>query len=348
MMLTLTSIPKSGAWLPGRILWAAGPATRAYAALVLIAAALFHETLGDLVRIWVSSSSFRHGLFVGPLCLWLALRKTEEMPAPVAAPAALFAVAGSVLVLLLGRVSGAGLLEHAGFVGVIISGAIVAYGWAIARSSAIILSLMVLLIPFGEVALPALKAIATEGAYSLLSLAGIGASVDAHVLTTASGRYAIADGCAGLNFLLASLIVSAVVAEMGLVGLAARLSFLVMAATAAIGANILRVFAVIAIATLSNGDIPIASDHLALSMMIYGALILLLIEAGRKIAGQQNLRLVAPVSARRAVGHSRVRYDLRAPYAAIGLIVLAAACAAALSDTKAWEADAPPMAQLRG
>jgi exosortase A len=287
-----------------------------YWLLAAAAIVLLWPTGWTMVGQWASSSTYHHGFLVAPVALWLILREPRA-PARAYSPA-LLGVAGGGLLWLLGRAASVNLAEQLGLVSVLIAAAVALFGPRWARRCAFPLALLYFMVPFGDSALPALQRVAALGTMALLGLFKVEAWIDGLIIATSAGRFEIAEACAGLNFLLASLLVAAVFARMALHSWAKRAAFVAVALAAAIGANILRAFLVIAIETWSKSAIPIAADHLLFGWGLYAVVIVAVIAIGRRLAEGEAVRIdVAPCAGPRA------REPVaRVWAAALGLLVL--------------------------
>ncbi|MGE0410340.1 MAG: exosortase/archaeosortase family protein, partial [Amphiplicatus sp.] len=181
-----------------------------------------------------------------------------------------------------GRMAKADIVEHFAFVSLLIAGVCLIFGARNARAFAFPLAFLYFMVPFGASALPALQETTTGLAATLLNLVGVNAGRAGFIITTAAGPFHIAPSCAGLNFLLASLMIASLFAETALSGWRARVGFVFAAAVLAIAANALRAAIVIGAATLLGG--AIAADHILFGLIFYAMLIAALIAAGGRLA----------------------------------------------------------------
>lgn len=257
-------------------------ASLAYLMFLAATLAVFWPTVAELIRQWSGSSSFRHGFAVAPIAFWLCIRRQPESE-PRPAPFALAFVGGAALLWSFGRELGANIVEEVALVLALISGAALTFGFDFVRRRAFAFAFLFFMAPAGVSLAPFLQAIAASVASALLHLAGITHERTGLVITTSSGGFEVAAGCAGLNFLLASLMISSLFVHLRGMRWRSGAAFIAASAGVALAANAVRVFAVIAIATMTDGSTRIAADHLAFSLAVYGAFVLLLISAGMRI-----------------------------------------------------------------
>ena len=199
-----------GADLPRR--WAVPFA--AYGAFTLACITLLHPTFFEMVSLWAGSSSWRHGFLVAPIALWMVCRRRRETPAPGANIAATGFVLMAGLLWLAGRAAGVALIEQFSLVSMLIAGAAAIFGFAVIRTHAFALTFLYLMVPFGEVFVPALQSITAQSVTFLLQLTGVIVAADGYLIETPGGAFNIAAACAGLNFLLMAIMASLLVSFM--------------------------------------------------------------------------------------------------------------------------------------
>lgn len=267
-----------------------------YAALCVLA---LQPTAFTMAQTWLSSSSYHHGIVVAPLALWMIMSRPHMTPA--SGPLSLAAVAGAAMLWLAGHAAGVALIEQIAFVSLLIAGAGVVFGANALRVWALPLLFLYFMVPFGEVLIPVLQQITAHAVVGLLNFFGMAAALDGVLITTKSGVFEIASACAGLNFLLAALMIACVYACQTLHNQRVRAAFIVIAALVAIIANFLRAFALILIATLSNMRFAVGADHLAIGFVFYGAIFFLLFWIGAKMRNPKSVGPEhAPIAPRRS------------------------------------------------
>lgn len=308
----------------------------AYCVYALVCVVALHPTALQMAVTWFSSSSFHHGAAVPLLAALMIFERPRHDPST--APAALLGVIAAAGLWIAGRAAGVALVEQVAFVTLLIAGAGVMFGATALRLWAMPLLFLYFMVPFGEVLIPFLQQATAHTVVSLLSLFDIAASMDGVLIETPAGRFEIAEACAGLNFLLAALMIACVYGCLILNTFRARFGFLVIAAAVAIAANILRAFLLILIATLSDMRFAVGADHLAVGLVFYGLVFAVLFWIGARMRAPTRVGPEhAPITARR---------PWRGPVAAAALapVIAAAAYAAFVVDFRAIE-PAPP-AQL--
>lgn len=259
----------------------------AYGAYCLLLAAALHPTFWEMARTWISSSSYSHGALVIPAAIWMMMvRRRAVYVAP--SMMAIGGVAAGALLWLLGRAAGVALVEQIAFVSLLIAGAGAIFGLAAIRTHAYPLAFLFFMVPFGESLFPVLQSLTANASVMLLNLVGEVTFLDGVMIETRSGLFEVAEACAGLRFLLAALMISAVYAYVSLPAMQTRLTFLTVAVIIGLGANIIRAFLLIYIATISDMRLAVGADHYLIGLVFYGLVFLLLFYIGEKFAKRKQ------------------------------------------------------------
>ncbi len=267
----------------------------AYAAACLFA---LPQTAFSMAQTWMTSSTYHHGVAVAPLALLMILSRPRIDPAT--GPLGLVAVAAGAFLWLAGRAAGVALVEQAAFVTLLIAGAWVMFGAGAVKLWALPLLFLYFMVPFGEVLIPALQAFTAKAVAAMLTLVGTGATIDGTFIRTGAGVFEIAEACAGLNFLLAAMMIAWVYASQTLPDVKTRAAFIAVAAAVALSANFLRAFLLVLVATLSDMRFAVGPDHFVVGLVFYALVFAVLFWVGGKMhrphgVGPEH----APVRARR-------------------------------------------------
>ncbi len=264
--------------------------------LVMALTCLFADAALSMASIWINSSVYHHGLFVAPISVWLILQRKDWREAEPAADAlGAIAIVGAGLLWLLGSAASIALLGHVAFV-VSIAGAVTAiFGRALALRWAFPIGFLFFMVPFGEEATPLLQAAASAAVAAMLDFSGVETTRDGFMLTTAAGRFEMAQSCAGLRFLMASAMISSLVAWLAFAGWRKRLAFIGAALAAAIVANWLRAYLIVLVATATDRKFGVGPEHVALGWAFYSLLIIGLIILARRMADHNSEAKVEPV-----------------------------------------------------
>ncbi|MBX9814229.1 MAG: exosortase [Proteobacteria bacterium SG_bin5] len=256
-----------GAW-PRHLIALAATA----AALLL----LFAHDSADLARLYWTSTTFGHCLFIAPVVGWLVwLRRAELVRVtPRAWAPGLAIVAAGGLAWLAGQAAEVALARHLGLV-VMLQGAVVTLlGPAVARALLFPLLYALFLVPFGEGLEPPLQRVTVAMTLPLLHLAGVPARVDGVLITIPGGYFEVAEACSGAKFVLAMFAFAVLVANVCYLSWARRAAFLAVSLLVPVLANGLRAFGTIYAAHLTSVEAATGFDHI-----VYGWLFFALVMA---------------------------------------------------------------------
>lgn len=250
--------------------WRRQLAALAVAATVLLT--MFGADLTDLARLWWTSTTFGHCLFIGPVIGWLVWQRRSEVArlVPVAWAPGLLLVALGGAAWLSGDAAGVALARHIGLV-VMLQGAVVTtLGPNVARGLLFPLCYALFLVPCGESLEHPLQQVTVAMTMGLLHLAGIPARVDGVLITIPHGYFEIAEACSGAKFVIAMIAYATLVANVAFVSWLRRGAFMVVSLIVPIIANGIRAFATIAAAYLTSVARATGIDHIVFGWIFFG------------------------------------------------------------------------------
>jgi exosortase A len=233
------------------------------------------DTTRALLELWWTGDAYSHGLLVLPLVLYVVWRQRDAMArlTPSPRPLGLLAVAGVAVLWLLSNVMDIDAGRQLAWV--LMLGAVVwtLLGTRLLRELAFPLAFMLLTISAWDFLAPPLQeATATLTAKSV-ELLGIPVFRDNQYLSIPSGQFRIAEQCAGLRYLLASLAVGSLYAYTQLRGLGPRILFVLVAAVSGLLANVARVTIVIVAGHLTDMQHSLVRDHGNLGWVVFAVLL---------------------------------------------------------------------------
>lgn len=268
-----------------------GSAVLQFALLALVAALAFPSAIASMAGLWLRSSSYHHGAAAIPLAAWLIWRDRGALTAPAPSLLAAAMIAPVSALWVAGRAFGANIVEHFAFISILITSFATIFGLDNARRAAFGLLFLFFAVPFGESLMPALQSLAAGVVAPMLTASGVALVKDGVLLHTSVGRFEIADACAGLNFLLAALLIAAVFAGVAFRSWRKRLAFLAAAAVMALLANLLRAYLVILLAVKTPLGMDFARDHAWFGWSLYAVFLFVLIAIGRRLRDDTTARV---------------------------------------------------------
>ena len=135
-------------------------------------------------------------------------------------------------------------------------------GWPVYRALLFPFAYLLLMVPTGDFLLGPLQGVATQVASFLLRLTGIPVFVEGTIIEVPTRTVIIAPGCAGLNFLLASLALSLLFADLLYRHWPKRVVCVVAALALSVAANWVRIYALIVFDYFTDSRTNIFDDHL--------------------------------------------------------------------------------------
>jgi exosortase A len=306
-----------------RIRYVLAPALPALAAGLLALALLFRVEILAAIGVWYSSTAYSHCFFVLPIVAWLAWDRRDRVfalrarPAPWAAVLALFPVIAWLAAERLGIMEGRQ-LAVVGFVWVLF---LATLGWTLFRALLGPLLYLVFLVPFGGFVTGPLQNFTTGFTGVGLDILGIPNDIDAYLIRIPEGAFYVAQACAGLRFLIASIAFGALYGLLMYRSNVKRGLFLLMSLVVPVVANGFRALGIVALGHYIGSAQAVATDHVLYGWVFFSIVILIEILVGLPFRDdlEPRPRTMPPP----APGEAGARPALVACAAALAAVVLA-------------------------
>ncbi|HEV8014148.1 MAG TPA: exosortase A [Stellaceae bacterium] len=302
---------------------------------------LFRQEIVGAYRVWIGSTAFSHCFLVLPVALYLMWERRSVLAGATPQPdfrALLLLPVLSVAWLLAAVLN---ILEAQQFLLMTMVQAMLlgVLGWRIYRLLLGPFLYLYLLVPSGEFLVPTLQDITAQMIVWLLGVFHVPTFSDGIVISVPEGDFIVAEACAGLRFLIASIAFAAFFAMMVYRSWWRRAAFLALAAIVPIFANGIRAWGIIYLAHLTNDVTAVEADHIIYGWGFFSAIILLLIFIGIRFGDGGPVRPAAP-AADAAPG-----FALRLPLVATVLAVALAALGPIYADYLESGTARPDLAQ---
>ncbi len=290
---------------------------------LLLLGALFHREVIVAVQTWNDSTAYTHCFLVIPIALYLFWDRLQDVTGihAEAFPTALLLCLPLAVAWLvserLGIMEGRQLVVIS-FVEVLF---LVVLGkrlwWALAGP----LLYLYFLVPFGEFLTPGLQDVTTWFIRQGVQILGIPAYIDGYIIEIPQGTFFVAEACAGLRFLIASLAFGCLYALLMYRSPVRRSVFIVVSIVVPIIANGFRGIGIVYLGYLLGSAQAAAADHIIYGWLFFSTVILMLIALGLPFREDQfSTRSPAPPSDR-----ARPAASLPAAFAlALGVVLIAA------------------------
>lgn len=249
---------------------------------LLVLGLLFRAEIAAAVQIWQDSTAYSHCFFVIPIALYLAWDRRATLPGiplqpmPIAALGAIPLAAAWITADRLGIMEGRQLVFMA-FVELLF---LTVLGWRLWWALSAALLYLFFLVPFGAFLTPALQHFTARFTDVGLTVLNIPHYVDEHLIDIPEGRFFVAEACAGLRFLIASVAFGVLYACLIYRSIWRRAAFMVASIVIPIIANGFRALGIVVLGHVLGSAEAASVDHVLYGWIFFSIVILLLILAG--------------------------------------------------------------------
>lgn len=302
------------------------PVLPALAGGLIAWALLFHTEIARAVAVWNASTAYSHCWVVLPIALYLAWDRREAAagiavrpilwPALLVLPCTLAWLVAERVGIMEGRQ-----LAAMGFVELLF---LAVLGWRLARAFGAPLLYLFFLVPFGAFLTPALQHFTAGFIDAGLSVLDIPHFVDAFQIDIPAGTFYVAEACAGLRFLIASIAFGVLYACLIYRSPWRRAAFILASCLVPVIANGFRALGIVVLGEALGSAEAAAADHIIYGWLFFSFVILLLILAGLPFREDGGKAPVRPAPA-------PLRPAALAPWRAAGLVMAAMAIGPALA-----------------
>jgi exosortase A len=243
---------------------------------------VFHEEIASAVFIWYDSTAYSHCFFVLPIAAYLAWDRRHSLaavpiePLPLAALLALPLGAVWLVAERLGIMEGRQLVAMTLLQVLFLTVLGRRMYWALAAP----LLYLYFLVPFGAFLTPRLQDFTTGFVNNGLDFLQIPYNSDGFLIEIPEGRFYVAEACAGLRFLIASIAFGALYACLMYRSFWRRALFMVASVIIPIIANGFRALGIVVLGHILGSAQAAAADHILYGWLFFSIVILLLILAG--------------------------------------------------------------------
>ena len=249
---------------------------------LLLLGLLFNREVVAAVQTWNVSTAYNHCFLIIPIALYLIWDRRFDLDGIPPRPMPMAVLLGLPLAVVwliaerLGMMEGRQLVAVT-FVEVLFLAMLgTRLWWALAGP----LLYLYFLVPFGEFLTPKLQDITTWFIRHGLEILGVPAYIDGYIIEIPQGTFFVAEACAGLRFLIASIAFGCLYALMMYRSPLRRGVFILVSIVVPIIANGFRGLGIVYLGYLLNSAQAAAADHVIYGWVFFSAVILLLIVLG--------------------------------------------------------------------
>ena len=284
---------------------------------------LFREDVAAAFRVWEESTAYNHCYLILPIAAFLAWERrarfatTSIIPMPRAALLALPLGLAWLVAERIGVMEGRQLVVLT-LVQVLL---LAVLGWRMCRAFAAPLIYLYFLVPFGAFLTPQLQDFTARFSIAGLDLLGIANYSDGYTIEIPEGVFYVAEACAGLRFLIASVAFGTLYAFVIYRGIWRRLAFIAVSVVVPIVANGFRAMGIVALGHVLGSAQAAATDHVLYGWIFFSLVILALTVAGLPFRQDRE-----PLDADAGPSTTRQPVGARAPaIAAIAVVAMSIA-----------------------
>ncbi len=243
---------------------------------------VFWREVVAAVSVWNSSTAYNHCFLVLPIALWMAYERRGVLLGCPVRPmpwVALLTLPLGVAWLIAERF---GIMEGRQLIAVACLDLLflAVLGWRLCRGLAPAILYLFFLVPFGEFLTPALQGFTSNFIAVGLNLLGVPNFTDGNVIEIPEGTFFVAEACAGLRFLIASIAFGVLYACTLYRSPGRRVAFIAASIVVPVIANGFRALGIVAAGHWIGSAQAAAADHLIYGWLFFSAVTLLLILAG--------------------------------------------------------------------
>ena len=177
---------------------------------------LLWDTAASAVMKWYTSGTFNHCFLILPISIYLVYERRSQLenmkPTPCYWGLAILIAVG--FGWFLGQLTDVLVVRQLGLVLMIQAIILILVGWRIALAFAFPLAYLLFLVPFGEALIPYFQDFTAYFAVTALRIIGIPVFIDGIFLTIPTGVFKVAEACSGVRFLIATIALGLLFANM--------------------------------------------------------------------------------------------------------------------------------------
>lgn len=239
---------------------------------------LFFDAVSGAIRVWNRSETFTHCYLILPVSLYLLWENRAALArvAPKPVPWLLVMLLPLLVVRLIGDVASVQELEQLAIVAMAEVVLVAVFGWQVFRVAWFPFLYLFLLVPSGEWLVPRLQDFTADFSVGALRLLGIPTLHDGIFINIPNGSFRVAEACAGLRFLIASIAYGLLFAYMVYRSWTRRLIFVALSFIVPLIANGFRAFGIIYLSHITDNQVAIAADHLVYGWFFFAFVLALL------------------------------------------------------------------------
>jgi exosortase A len=249
---------------------------------VLVLGLLFRQEIAAAVEVWTASTAYNHCFLVLPIAAYLAWDRREELVGVPVRPAPWFGLAALPLGLAWLMAERLGIMEGRQLMAMCLLQLLFlcVLGPRMYGALAAPLLYLFFLVPFGAFVTPLLQNFTVHFIMSGLDLLGIPNFTDGMLIQIPEGNFYVAEACAGLRFLIASIAFGALYSILMYRSVLKRVVFIALSTLVPVVANGFRALGIVTLGHALGSAQAAETDHVLYGWIFFSLVTLLLIALG--------------------------------------------------------------------
>ena len=254
----------------------------ALAAIISVMGAVFFKDIRAAVEVWWNYPAYSHCFLIIPISAWLIWERRSSLYSdrPFCSPVALTAAIPCLILWFVGEFASITEFRQFAIVGLAVVFIVAILGWRIFRKISFACLYLFFLVPTGQYLIPPLQEITAKFVETGLTALGIPFFRDGLVFQLVNGQYEIAEACAGLRFLVATVALGVLFVHLVYRKKAKIVLFLAACCVVPVIGNGIRALLTVMVANYTNNEIAVGFDHIVYGWMFAVAIIFLLLFIG--------------------------------------------------------------------
>ncbi|ENO93387.1 exosortase 1 [Thauera sp. 28] len=267
----------------------------------------YRDTFMAMVHIWDRSETFAHGFVIAPISAWLVWRRRHFIRNLPIEPSLLGVVlgVGAGFAWLLGELASVDAVSQFAVVGMLVAFVWAVMGTAVIRTYAFPIGFLFFMVPFGEFMFPSMMDWTANFIIWAVRASGVPVYAEGYNLVIPSGRWEVVEGCSGVRYLMASVVVGSLFAYLNYTSTRRRLIFVAASIVLPVFANWLRAYGIVMLGHLTDNKLAAGADHLIYGWVFFGIIIMILFWVGSRWQEPEESAPAAPVSTPTTAGTAR-------------------------------------------
>jgi exosortase A len=254
---------------------------------------VFQREIGGAVQVWIESTAYTHCFLVIPLVGFLLWERrwiiASASPSPTLWPLIVMPfLSGLWLIAAILDIQEA---RQFLLIAMFEVAVLVALGPRLFRLLLAPLLFLFFLVPSGAFLVPTLQKITAQISIAGLELLHIPVFSDGFMIEIPEGTFEVAEACAGLRFLIASIVFGCFFAVVMYQSIIRRALFIALSLIVPIAANGMRALGIIVLAHLEGSAAAVEADHVLYGWFFFTLVIIILIAIGMTFAQKIDRRV---------------------------------------------------------